>query len=157
VINEHGTGADCDYSVRYYGGGINWDLDFLTSKEGDVDDPVEFSCADSPTISIPDLDYLGWGCLGTGESNNRATEYDWLRFWWDWRTNHTPSLTLYDIQILWNAAHPETWTASGDETGDTGGTYPRQRFKQAAWAFSLGDTGFLHDWNTLAADEGVGR
>ena len=137
---------------------ISAETDFSDADMGDkllsdTDDPEQFSCDvgfDADPESIPEFDVLGWYCLDSGDSENRATEYDVLRAFWDLVTYYDQSPeTIFDI---WAAADTDTWIAAG--TG-TGGNYPSQRMSEAA--YDVGGSGLKVDYDENADYNGILR
>lgn len=146
VFNDDAD-SDCFYDT---GGSVDWDLD-------DVFDGTRVNCENGPVDSVSppvtldpavdNRDYLGDMCSGT--LNNRATAYDWLRFWWDYSTDHDTYFT--DCAAIWNTADPNTW-ASGSSCNAL--TCPYDRLKNAAYAHA-GSSGA--DFETAAGLNGVTR
>ncbi len=97
--------SDC---VFVYYKVIDWNLnEDPADLQENAGSPV--SCESGPTIA-PNPDYLGSYC--TGILDNRGTEYDWLRFWWDLTSKENVSVaTIYDI---WDGAESDDWNATGE-------------------------------------------
>ena len=91
-------------------------------------------------------DYLGDWCA-TGTTNNRGTEWDWLRFLWDLDTGGGVSTTT--IFQIYNVSNPGSWNATGDGTG---GSYPAERLRDAA-----DDESVLSEWDYWDDYNGVHR
>lgn len=152
AFNDLQTNADCEL----WKSGVDWDLD-ADDLEGPPEDPEHFSCSEGFTagpalapILIPDEDLLGAFCIGTGESENRATEYDFLRAMWVLATvEGVPVETLFD---LWAEANPHSWEVNGEGTG---GDYPSARMHDAA--FSVGGSALQADYDAVASDHGISR
>jgi hypothetical protein len=96
-------GADCAYQLHYQ---IDMDHNKTTANS------LTLSCDDGGTQGIAAGDYLGEFCVAQGESINRGTQYDWIRFFWD--LDSKEGLDAADIFTLWTAASPHTWNATGD-------------------------------------------
>lgn len=72
-------------------------------------------------------------------------EYDWLRTFWDLRTDYSISFDLLMAALV--ASDPDTWNAK-----DSGAAadFPFARMQAGALA-----EGFLANFNTCAGDNGV--
>jgi len=132
---------------------VDWDLD------GTDDSPAVASvtCQGGPMYPIDQYDYLGDMC--DPPLDNRATEYDWLRFFWDLTYDQevSPS-TIYDI---WDDADPNDWcrndTVDDMDTGTTdppcsSGDFPADRLRDAAHS-----NGVLTEWDNEDYRNGVYR
>ncbi len=106
--------ADLGENCYYYRSGVDWDGDPGTAHSAMI------SCELGPypypgTGSIAVHDYLGYYCLATGESNNRSTMYDWIRFSWSMVANE--GWGYADLLDVLNRADPHSWNTSGNGTG----------------------------------------
>jgi hypothetical protein len=73
-------------------------LDFShDSPDTDPDEDQDYDCENGD-------DYLGSHCWILV---NRSVELDWLRFWWDLRTDEEESFG--NIADIWDGANPHTW------------------------------------------------
>ena len=132
---------DCEIEKHYQ---PDWNLDGVYT----VDDVTIFSCESGiSSLGIDNFDYLGDYCVANGAWQNRGTEYDWLRHFWDLRTDMEVSGA--DIFEIWDRANPHTWIASGIGQGSN---YPSDRLEDAA-----DDVGVLGEWNSSASSNGVQR
>lgn len=87
-----------------------------------------------------------------GTLGNRATELDWLRFFWD--LDHDQGVTTKNIFDIWDESEPQSWTKNGSGSNFTCGTtsWPSGRLRCAA------DTeGVLDEWDAEFAVNGVNR
>ena len=115
VIWNNDSQTNCWF---YSANETDWDLD--GEEDGNVLN-CEFGPVDgiSPPITlsptVDGTDYLGDMC--DGSLDNRATAYDWLRFWWDYTTNYDTYFT--DCAVIWNLADPNTWTGGANCVGLT--------------------------------------
>lgn len=144
--------SDCTW-VYYKNTDWNLNGNILDSQETV---PIAVSCEDYPTVANFS-DYLGVKCNGILE--NRGTEYDWLRFFWDLDTDQGVSTT--SIYEIWNAANPHTWNSTGngyDNYTDTSPcvtpvpSYPTGRLRCAAF-----NSGHLTAWDGEDTFNGVYR
>ncbi len=132
----------------YYRSSIDWDLDGSY-----VDDSVYIGCEQGPygppgsSSPIDYAKYLGDYCLATGQSNNRATQYDWMRFLWDLSTDQ--GLSSIEILNIWDGANAQSWTTSGNGTG---AGYPATELRNSANALGL-----LTEWDNEDNLNGVHR
>lgn len=152
VAFNDSTESDCGF---VYYKNTDWNLD------GDVADSQEtadfaVSCESYPTIAAS-ADYLGSYCEdgvgdpcgsgANGNCDNRSTEYDWLRFFWDIDSDMGVSTT--NIYNIWDEGDSDTWNATdvGAAAND-----PAPRLRTAA------DTlGFLTEWDARDDVNGVHR
>lgn len=135
IFNNDGA-SSCGF--EYYKS-VDFDLD-------SSNDDRTISCEGRPNPGIGDgYDYLGDWCNGT--LTNRGTEYDWLRFWWDFTTDQDVYFT--QCADIWDTADPNDWNATGSGTGSD---YPSSRLRDAA------DTeGYLTEWDAEDNLNGVHR
>ena len=117
------TTSDCTY-VRHY----PTDFDLDSTDDTPLDNSS--SCEGVPVSGLPSYvsadDWLedlvnaadAGGCTGT--LSNRGAQYDWLRFFWDMRTDQ--ALTLGNLAVLWDDMDPRTFdpddTTGGDDPDD---------------------------------------
>ena len=128
--------SDCQF--EYYKT-VDYDLD------SNLDDQTT-GCECEPNDGIGDCyDYLGDICSGT--LANRGTEYDWLRFFWDMKTDQ--ALSVSEIFGIWDEAHPWTWNQ--DDSGSSSDD-PAVRLRDAA-----NTLGFLTEWDNEDNLNGVHR
>jgi hypothetical protein len=126
------TDATCEYERHYQS---DWDLD------NDLDGPATgvVSCEAKP---VPETETLAFntnpdwlehlvnaadsaGCAGT--LDNRGTQFDWLRYFWDMLTDE--GLEPEEILDIWDAADPHTWNST--DLGSAGND-PIARIEAAA-------------------------
>lgn len=148
VFNDDGE-SDCFLHVG--GASPDWDLDGVGDSQlvncelGPVDGL-------SPSVTLdPEVDhadYLGDMCSDTS-TDNRATVYDWVRFWWDYSTDDGTYFT--DCAAIWNTADPNTWGSGG---GCVGAACPYVRLQTAA-SLHPGSSGV--DFADTAEANGVHR
>jgi hypothetical protein len=92
----------------------DWTCDGAESEtnEGATSDPiVDCGAAMSPP---DDANYLSDCCVEN--INDRAIEFDWLRFWYD--LTQDAALEFVDCREIWADADPTTWDAQGVGDGD---------------------------------------
>lgn len=160
VAFNNTTDGECRW--QYYKS-VDWDLDGNYNEEVPV-----FSCegagmwftAAGVTYPYTDADWLVRDvveekCLEvdpTGETRNRATELDWLRFFWD--LDHDQGVTTTKIFDIWNAANPHTWLSWGEGSSDVCATtvWPSGRLRSAA-----DSEGVLTEWDAEFTVNGVHR
>lgn len=116
---------------------------------------------------VPAGAYFDWdspntahdACSAAGDADNRATELDWLRFFWD--LDNKTALSLEDIIEAWVLAMP-----SGDQTVspadpprwnendnlDSGSSSDNARLRLEV---AFGDLGWGEEWDDFAIDNGV--
>jgi hypothetical protein len=102
AFNNDTTETDCEIQKA----DRDWDLDGTRGEASH--DPEVFSCETSfslgagasPESSVVGGDYLGSECIASGYSNNRATQFDYLRAFWDLRTGQ--SISFPTIVALWD-------------------------------------------------------
>ena len=94
-------------------------------------------------------DSFTWKC-DAGTNPNRGVELDWLRMFWDLRTDG--GVAADDIFEIMDKANPHTWNANG--TG-TGGSYPSARMSDAA--FTVGGNSLRANNDAKAAFNGADR
>jgi hypothetical protein len=149
-------GADCEVQKHY---DVDWDR---SGVRGDTfADTDTFSCEggfdawDPPPVNqyvqqADNFDYLGDHCLASGQSNNRGTTYDWMRMFWDLRTDEgvTPDV----IFAIWAEADPDDWNATGNGTG---AGYPA--FRMSVAAYDVGGSALQLKYNAVAPDNGTTR
>ncbi|MCK6526054.1 hypothetical protein L6R50_00320 [Myxococcota bacterium] len=105
-------GQDCWFG--YWQSWIDWNLDRVRQADeqtGLVD------CADGAHVSpaVEAADYFHARCFSGYYSvgnavGNRATPYDWLRFWWDMVS--FGGLSVGDVFDMWDEADPHDWNAN---------------------------------------------
>lgn len=109
---------------------------YYKSQDYDVDSLVEsptghtFSCEAGPSFSCPGCvdakDYLGDMC--DAPRADRATEMDWLRFWWDFLSEESATVSFDDCVVVYAVAVLGTYgsppVGPWDPTPD--GTTPNQ-------------------------------
>ena len=131
VFNDDTLNSDC----YYHHGGEDWNLDNVVDSL-DAQDP---SCELGPypypgaTTPINEYDYLGDYCLFSGASNNRGTQYDWMRFLWDLHTDGgwgSPPPLATSLAVI-DASTPQTWHQTGVADNLTAGS-PAYELRQAA-------------------------
>lgn len=140
------SGADCVF-VQYKT--TDWDLVGGAVNPGEQEgDPI--NCDGSPYSGIGAGDYVYQMC--SPFLSNRGTEYDWLRFFWDLRTDG--AVSTGDIFDIWAAAGPDAWKESGAGSDSTCATsdYPATRLRCAAE-----DLGFGSEWDDYDDYNGVHR
>jgi len=152
AFNDDSSNSDC----YYHHSGEDWNLDSVVNSS-DASDP---SCDLGPyaypgaTSPIDPYDYLGDYCLTSGVSNNRATQYDYMRFLWDLHVKSgggVVPLTLSEIGDVWDASDPEGWDKTGSASNTTAGN-PAYELRQAAVGLSY--TTSWDNWDDL---DGVQR
>jgi hypothetical protein len=135
--------SDCYYVPNKI---VDWDADGSTT--GSWDTSGVFTCEGggpvSPSTTIDARDFYTDYCMAGGSNNNRGTEYDWLRFFWDLDTDESMSFT--DILTVWDDSNPRLWTASG---GGTGSGYPAYELYLAAYYAGFG-TDWTDQWDNGA-------
>lgn len=113
------TGANCEVQRNgdYNLNAISGEVQFNEKSPSCEGDPSQETWAPA--------DFLGNHCIGLTE--DRGTELDWLRLFWDldhfWGLSST---TLFD---LWDQADPDTWDGVG---GGTASNDVEERFTTAA-------------------------
>lgn len=120
VFNDTST-SPCEFQTHFE---PDWDQD-------DVNDAAEvevFGCEGQPITGELGADYLGDRCLGSGATTNRGNEFDWIRHYWDLRTDGPFAWSTLLAQ--WALADAHDWTANG--TG-SGGNFPAERLHDAAF------------------------
>ncbi len=130
------------------------DCDFAYYKDLDIDQDGTWGESSSPDETDPTLSCEGSGSYTSwfdGKNyledecpttwSNRATEYDWLRFWWDMVTEH--DLSTSTIGDIWAGADPDTWDADGDVYGDIEDSANTElnSTMEAHWADEAGSNG----------------
>lgn len=140
-LNGDGNQADEDRTLTCEGGSFWYKSGAVVFPyiDGDwmVRDYVEESCEERAP----------GGTLG-----NRATELDWLRFFWD--LDHDQGVTTTKIFDIWDTSNPESWLETGSGSSYTCGStdWPAGRLQCAA------DTeGVLAEWLEEAEVNGVTR
>lgn len=107
------------------------------------------------SFAVDSGDFLGDYCVGTGDVDNRGTELDWTRFFYD--LDHQEDVSFEVIFTNFAAAYPPDWNA--DDSGDPADA-PRLRLELA---FAADDDGAGPDvdlsdvWDTWSAFDGVYR
>jgi hypothetical protein len=140
------------------------DYDLLNGAE--ADDPHALSCEQgpnnlfgNPSPPVVDAkDYLGDFCAATGSVDGRATELDWLRFWWDFMQENTTVSVTDCGEILataidgdWGFPLYGAWVDNA--TSATAAQYrPAWRMRTSAAALGLAT-----EWDAHAVDNGVHR
>lgn len=144
------TESDCTYEYHL---NIDWNSNGVINS---TDEPKVFSCEFGvPSAGVDLNDYLGDFCLTTGHSNNRGTEYDWLRHLWDLSTDYGYSPDC--LFSLWDEADPHNWNATGNSTGNN---YPEERMHDAALtvaSFAECSGTSQTDYDTSASGNGTWR
>lgn len=145
AFNSDVHDADCDIEKHY---NPDWNRNGSTSDLVDVD---IFSCEEGVSVaSVDNNDYTGDYCTASGAWQNRGTEYDWLRMFWDLHTSYDVSTpTIFEI---WNRANPHNWNPNGIGTGSG---YPATRLSDAA--FSVGGSTLQDDYDDCAGYNGTWR
>ncbi len=82
--------------------------------------------------------------------NNRGTPYDWMRMFWDLRTDEGVNPAI--IFEIWDEADPHDWNEDGDGTGLD---YPSGRMSLAA--FDVGGSALQTSYIDVAVDNGTTR
>lgn len=124
--------------------------------------PFSVSCQTAPSnANFPD--YLGHQCSGT--LTNRATEYDWLRFFWD--LDYDQGLSTTTIYTIWDWANSDNWHASGDGWDTyststpcsiwTGSAYMPPSWPSGRLRCAADTAGYLTEWDAEDAANGVHR
>lgn len=157
IVTNYDTSqtSDCDMEKHY---NPDWDANGITN--GAEDTPI-FSCDVGFTaggFTVVGNNYIHRQdsalytdvCVSTGQSNNRATEYDWLRHFWTLRTYQ--QFSGAEIFEIFAAASPDTWEADGNGQG---GDYPSQRMYDAA--FTVGGGTMQWDYVTSAIFHGTNQ
>jgi hypothetical protein len=145
AFNHDGHDADCDIEKHY---NPDWDRDGDTSG---IEDVAIFSCESGVSeASVDNNDYLGDYCISSGASQNRGTEYDWLRHLWDLHTSY--DVSPEDVYEIWDRANPNSWTINGVGAGSG---YPATRMSDAA--FDVGGTTLQDDYDDCAGYNGTHR
>lgn len=157
VAFNNTTEADC--SFVYYKD-TDWNLDGLIEIDStglQETAPFAVSCASGPTLA-PSADYLGdWCDDGTtpcgpapnGNCDNRGTEFDWLRFFWDMDENGGVLTT--DLFRIVDEADPDTWN---DNDAGPLADDPAQRLRDGAVTILGSDVSI---WDIYATYDGVHR
>lgn len=102
-----------------------------------------------------DRDYLVEGCYARegGELDNRGTEFDWLRFWWDFDTDQ--SRTFDNAVDIWGASDPECWYL--DDTTSCPGSCTSCEAPATALRAAANSLGLLAPWDAEDDINGVHR
>jgi hypothetical protein len=141
ILAFNNTGdSDCQF---YYYQPIDWDYD-----SNDEMTRVS-SCAVAPQtgLGLSAGDYLDDLCT---VADNRAVEYDWLRFWWDLVS--TEAVSTATVGQIWDDAEPHSWVAQDPSPPVGFLKKPAYRLRQAA------DTnGVLTEWDNQDEANGVHR
>jgi hypothetical protein len=135
AFNNSGPGADCGF--QHY-------IDLDWNNDGAENTTSIFNCDGNLPDGFDGGDYLGDACTGT--LNGRATEVDWLRFWWDLQTDE--GLSDDALFSTWAGASLHTW----DPNGTLGPAHPPNRLSAARPAWMSSTT-----WGTHATANGVQR
>ncbi|MEQ1504472.1 MAG: hypothetical protein ABMB14_19695 [Myxococcota bacterium] len=100
--------SDCTF---VFNKSADWDGD------GAIDAKAKepFDCDGAPMwaftpASVSDDNYYADVCVSP-PVDDRGTEYDWLRFFWDLSTDE--GLTFGDVASVWDAANPKNWDKNG--------------------------------------------
>lgn len=142
--------ADCTW-VYYKDTDWNLDGDVLDTQENN---PFAVSCELYPTnAAFPD--YLGNQCSGT--LTNRATEYDWLRFFWD--LDYDQGVTTTSIYRIWDDADSDDWNATGNgaDTDDATPCTPTPSYPSGRLRCAADLNGHLTAWDNEDNYNGVHR
>lgn len=148
ILAFNNTGdADCQF---YYYQSIDWDYDG-TNESSTVSScavaPQTAGLSSWPLVTLSSGDYLDDLCT---VADNRAVEYDWLRFWWDLVS--TEAVSTATVGQIWDDAEPHSWVAQ-DPSPPTGFLKkPAYRLRQAADA-----NGVLTEWDNQDDANGVHR
>jgi hypothetical protein len=138
-----GLESDCVYDNQFL---TDWDLDGTSDDTVGTGIPVAgyMNCEGIPVPGVASWvtarDYLSdmvdaadpAGCGGT--KVNRGTEYDWMRFFWDMRTDE--GVVLSTLVDLYDDMNPHTW----DENGGTTTTSDDPTARLSSAASGLGTT-----------------
>jgi len=155
AFNDADAHADCDYAELNRHDKYDWNGDGTADhNEYDFVDYDIFSCedgftSDTSVFTVPDGDYLGEYCIDGGleDYNNRATQYDFLRAFWDLATDDGAQVPFDDIVAMWVAA-PDTWLATDTiPMGKDCTDYPAARLQAAADGLTISAWGGIADFN----------
>lgn len=153
AANTYNSNDEGDCWYRYYKD-ISWN-----SGPAIADDWID--CEDSShcgtgldcNSTIATRDHYGNEC-DVSTINNKGTEYDWLRFWWDLHTDQSVSNNI--IKNIWNDANPNNWNANGSgssiDSCSPVGNEPAERLRCAAQTNSV-----LAEWDLEDNYNGVHR
>lgn len=137
----------------YYYKELDWDNDqTLDLSVGWVDCQGANQCTGSAGTcdsGVADENYLEDQCYISAtfpSYENRGTEYDWLRFFWDLSADEY--VTYEQILDIWYEADPDAWNR--DDAAGPSILDPAYRLRQAAIALSLDA-----QWDNQAALNGV--
>ncbi|MBX2804195.1 MAG: hypothetical protein KTR31_41425 [Myxococcales bacterium] len=103
-------------------------------------------CTDPHGYCVDD-DFMGDYC---GTTPNRATEFDWMKFFWDADTDG--GLTMAKLFTLWDEADPHDWEA-GPNLNLSDDDYPMKRLEAAFQAHAA----TAPAWDDHAERNGVTR
>lgn len=126
---DHTPTSDCDlYNFKPQ----DWNLDGVyTGQEWDYAFPCDKSFTREGHV-VPATDFLHDFCMSSGPTKHRGTELDWLRMFWDLRTERGwGNDRIFDV---WDRANPHSWSA--DHTLD-GSKAVHHRMENAADHFGL--------------------
>lgn len=143
ILAFNNTGdADCQF---YYYQPIDWDYDGTDESRVASCDGIPPQSDTGITLSVGD--YLDDLCT---VANNRAVEYDWLRFWWDLVS--TEAVSTATVGQIWDDAEPHSWVAQDPSPPAGFLKKPAYRLRQAADA-----NGVLTEWDNQDDANGVHR
>lgn len=133
------TGPNCEFprGADYNLNGVPGELPANEKSPSCEGDPAQETWAVA--------DFLGHHCTGIAE--DRGTDLDWLRLFWD--LDHTWGLSTTTIFDLWDAADPNTWDGVG---GGTASDDVEERFATAA---DPAHVGVQVQWSAAAGVNGV--
>lgn len=119
-------------------------------------DPHAFSCEAGPiftTTGVDAKDYLGDWC--TGDLDDRGTEMDWLRFWWDLLTEESATVAFDDCAAIYALGVTGPLIVSDWDPDPDGSTINGDR---PGWRMGTAATvlGFTTEW-AAHVDNGVDR
>jgi len=144
--------ADCGFA--YY---KEQDYDQINGIDGATSHAI--SCETGPGNVAPLVDakdYLGDWCSGTLE--NRATELDWLRFWWDFMQEESTVSFTDCADILGMAIRGDFITpAAAVWIDDATNSDPAVRRPPYRMRASADELGLLTEWDAQDNDNGVHR
>jgi hypothetical protein len=150
--------AESDCWFAYYKS-VDWDHDgdndgaplWTDCEYSEHCDGSGESCGAAGAIAV--ADHFGNECNSIWVTNNRGVEYDWLRFWWDLRTNE--DVAFYDCMTIWDVANPNSW--NGAATGSDGSTCPSTGWPASRLRCAASSAGYLTEWDGLDNYNGVHR
>ena len=139
--------SESDCWFRYYKN-VDWDGDTVSDGIYWTDCELDDHCDNSGESCGPigSGDHFGSEC-NSSTTDNRGVEYDYLRGFWDLRTDE--DVAFPDCMDIWDTSDPNDWNENdaGSSSDD-----PAERLRDAA------DTcGFLSEWDAVDNYNGMHR